>query len=351
MTAERLLLRRIAGQDRLDLGGVVAGAGRPCEGRWPSSVDVSQHDIQAADDPHQVGHQVAFGEHRQGLQVGETSACGNGRGAASGRHRLRDSSPARRAAIRPRTYTLPSGAVKPSVHSLKWWMSGFHADAQLGARRRDEFAVGRLERAGRKAFQRLLDDAQGLAHLFHAAQVAIVDIAVRAERARRTRTARSRRRAAPCACRSWRRTRAATGPVSPSRKAFSRRDHADAARAVDPQRVLGQQAFVLVDAPGEDFQESGVPPARIRPARRATSRPGGSRKSSCAARSTSRACPGSSPARGSSTGRPTSPPGRGRACRARPGARRCAAARSGSPAPPAPAAARPVRPASRPPGT
>ena len=130
-----------------------------------------------------------------------------------------------------------------------------HLGVDLVLRRRHDAAILDAPLADRRdALERLAADLDALPHLRHAHQVAVVDVAVagaddiEVERV----VARIREGATHVVVAAGGTgDRAVEAPVI----AILQRDDADTARAIEPDRVLGDQRLVLVQLAGEAIEE------------------------------------------------------------------------------------------------
>ena len=131
----------------------------------------------------------------------------------------------------------------------------FHFRVDLVLRRRhDALVVARPGADRRNALERLVADLDALAHLGDAREVAIVDVAVRgADHVELVGVvADVRERAAHVVVAAGgARDRAEQSPLA----AVFERDHADAARAIEPDRVLGDQRLVFIELAGEAIEK------------------------------------------------------------------------------------------------
>src|SRR5581483_11025280 len=131
---------------------------------------------------------------------------------------------------------------------------GLHATAQFGARRRHELAIVGAERPFRQALDTLLDDAHALVHLLHPAHKAIIHVAVFAQRHVKLVifVAGVGHRLADVPVDARAAQRRASG--APGQRIL-RRQHANALRAVNPEWVLHEQRFVIVQLRREIIDE------------------------------------------------------------------------------------------------
>ena len=187
----------------------------------------------------------------------------------------------------------------------------------------------------------------GLPELFEADEVTIVGVAGVRRWARRTRTRRRRRRVRPCGRLAAHRIRAARGrsgrwqwPPAPEMTPTPR------VRS-QPDPVVRQQLFVLVDLRLEDVAERPAPCASHPAGCRAAARRSASSCRSAGRRSIPRTDRAPAPARETRRGTPSSRRCPSRACRARGSGLRSAAAPRGSSGCNARAAARRPTSASR----
>ena len=243
------LSRRIARQFRLDLAR--SSCSHRCRlsiARALSSIDVRQHEIEAAENREQVRDHAAAAQQRHHLHVRErrrADACRDRRSCcrrSSGSSRCSLWWPRCRRSASPGGITGPQLTLRKCV--IRVSMSCIVRSLSGGV----VSGWSDLYGPARHVFHALLDDAQALPHLLDAHDRAVVAVAVLSRSGCRTRTARSPSRAAvlrksqskPQA----RRTRARSRPTRSPRPACRRRS----LRARLENAVLHHQRVVLAQA-------------------------------------------------------------------------------------------------------
>src|SRR6185312_13774903 len=149
--------------------------------RWASAIDLAEHDVERADDRHHIGKHVPAAHRVDRLEKGEARRADFatiGAIAAVG-----DEIDAELALGRfDGGVGLAGGHVIALGVELEEVDKRLHRALHLDARRRRDFVVVDHHRARGHFLEALTDDAQALAHLLHAYEVARPAIAVPADR-------------------------------------------------------------------------------------------------------------------------------------------------------------------------
>src|ERR1700738_4742710 len=152
---------------------------------WPSPVDLSEHDVERAEDGRDVGQQMALADEIHGLQMGKARRADLALVRLVGA--IGDQIDAELALGRFHGgIDLPGGHAKTFGIELEMMDQRFHRALHLAAAGREDLVVLNRHRplpvGGAQLRDALLHDANRLAPLFDADAVAIVAIAILADR-------------------------------------------------------------------------------------------------------------------------------------------------------------------------